>query len=73
MCCKNQGHQSCGCQREKSHGCGHKGHFSRRFFSNQEKITQLESYLVYPEEMKSVARVQVFRDFLIQKAQRWTY
>ncbi|RYG06620.1 MAG: LysR family transcriptional regulator, partial [Burkholderiales bacterium] len=31
------------------------------------------SYLVYPEEMKSVARVQVFRDFLIQKSQRWTY
>jgi DNA-binding transcriptional LysR family regulator len=37
------------------------------------EMPQLESYLVYPEEMKSVARVQVFRDFLIQKAQRWTY
>ena len=33
----------------------------------------LESYLVYAEEMRSVARVQAFRDFLVQKAQRWTY
>ncbi|GGH28876.1 transcriptional regulator [Alsobacter metallidurans] len=33
----------------------------------------LDSYLVYPEEMKNVARVQVFRDFLVSKAQRWTY
>ena len=39
----------------------------------ESEMPQLESYLVYPEEMKSVARVQVFRDFLIQKAQRWTY
>ena len=36
-------------------------------------MPNLESYLVYPEEMKSVARVQAFRDFLIQKAQRWTH
>jgi hypothetical protein len=33
----------------------------------------LESYLVYPEEMRSVARLQVFRDFLASKAQRWAY
>jgi DNA-binding transcriptional LysR family regulator len=33
----------------------------------------LTSYLVYAEEMRHVARVQVFRDFLISKAQRWTY
>jgi DNA-binding transcriptional LysR family regulator len=37
------------------------------------EMPSLDSYLVYPEEMKSVARVQAFRDFLIQKAQRWTY
>ncbi len=36
-------------------------------------MPSLDSYLVYPEEMKSVARVQVFRDFLVSKAQRWTY
>lgn len=33
----------------------------------------LEAYLVYPEEMRSVARLQVFRDFLVSKAQRWSY
>jgi DNA-binding transcriptional LysR family regulator len=37
------------------------------------EMPALDSYLVYPEEMKSVARVQAFRDFLIQKAQRWTF
>src|SRR5262245_22824643 len=33
----------------------------------------LDAYFVYPEEMRSVARVQVFRDFLVSKAQRWNY
>ena len=33
----------------------------------------LDSYFVYPEELKSVARVQVFRDFLVANAQRWTF
>jgi DNA-binding transcriptional LysR family regulator len=33
----------------------------------------LDAYFVYPEELKSVARVQVFRDFLVSKAQRWTF
>lgn len=37
------------------------------------EMPSLDCYLVYPEEMKSVARVQVFRDFLIAKAQRWTF
>ncbi|KAJ8138204.1 hypothetical protein OY671_008583, partial [Metschnikowia pulcherrima] len=32
---------------------------------------QLDTYFVYPEELKSVARVQVFRDFIVSKAQRW--
>ena len=32
---------------------------------------QLDTYFVYPEELKSVARVQVFRDFVVGKAQRW--
>jgi DNA-binding transcriptional LysR family regulator len=32
---------------------------------------QLDTYLVYPEELKTVARVQVFRDFVVSKAQRW--
>ncbi len=29
-----------------------------------------DAYFSYPEELKSVARVQVFRDFLVSKAQR---
>jgi DNA-binding transcriptional LysR family regulator len=33
----------------------------------------LDAYFVYPEELKSVARVQVFRDFLVSKAQRWAF
>jgi DNA-binding transcriptional LysR family regulator len=33
----------------------------------------VDAYFVYPEEMKSVARIQVFRDFLVSKAQRWSY
>lgn len=37
------------------------------------ELPALDSYLVYPEEMKAVARVQVFRDFLISKAQRWAF
>lgn len=40
---------------------------------NVPDMPSLDSYLVYPEEMKSVARVQVFRDFLVSKAQRWTF
>lgn len=32
-----------------------------------------DAYFVYPEEMKSVARIQVFRDFLVAKAQRWQF
>ena len=33
----------------------------------------LDTYLVYAEEMRNVARVQAFRDFLVAKAQRWSY
>jgi len=33
----------------------------------------LDAYFVYPEELKSVARVMVFRDFLVSKAQRWSF
>jgi DNA-binding transcriptional LysR family regulator len=33
----------------------------------------LDAYFVYPEELKSVARIQVFRDFLVANAQRWHF
>ncbi len=39
----------------------------------QEQMPELDCYLVYAEELKGVARVQVFRDFLVSKAQRWSY
>lgn len=39
----------------------------------EEAMPQLDCYLVYPESLKQVARVQVFRDFLVSKAQRWTF
>ena len=39
----------------------------------QADMPEMECFLVYPEEMKNVARVQAFRDFLASKAQRWRY
>jgi DNA-binding transcriptional LysR family regulator len=39
----------------------------------EEDAPALEAYFVYPEELKSVARVQAFRDFLVSKAQRWNF
>ena len=35
------------------------------------ELPEFDSYFVYPEELKTVARVQVFRDFVVSKAQRW--
>jgi DNA-binding transcriptional LysR family regulator len=43
-----------------------------QLFAESDAIA-LDAYFVYPEELKSVARVQVFRDFLVAKAQRWHY
>jgi DNA-binding transcriptional LysR family regulator len=43
-----------------------------QLFSETEGFSY-DAYFVYPEELKSVARVQVFRDFLVAKAQRWSY
>jgi len=43
-----------------------------QLFSDTE-APSLEAYFVYPEELRSVARVQVFRDFLVSKAQRWQF
>ena len=36
-------------------------------------MPEMECFLVYPEELKNVARVQVFRDFLVSNAQRWDF
>jgi DNA-binding transcriptional LysR family regulator len=43
-----------------------------QLFGDTETIA-LDAYFVYPEELKSVARVQAFRDFLVSKAQRWNF
>ena len=39
----------------------------------QADMPELDCYFVYPEELKSVARVQVHRDFLVANAQRWRF
>src|SRR5207248_209171 len=41
-----------------------------QLFGESDSI-QLDTYFVYPEELKTVARVQVFRDFVVSTAQRW--
>ena len=43
-----------------------------QLFGEQDTLA-LDAYFVYPEELKSVARIQVFRDFLVANAQRWTF
>jgi DNA-binding transcriptional LysR family regulator len=43
-----------------------------QLFGDAEALA-LDAFFVYPEELKSVARVQVFRDFLVANAQRWNF
>ena len=43
-----------------------------QLFSDADPIA-LDAYFVYPEELKTVARVQAFRDFLVANAQRWNF
>jgi DNA-binding transcriptional LysR family regulator len=44
-----------------------------QLFGDTSSTLAYDAYFVYPEELKSVARVQVFRDFLVSKAQRWHF
>jgi hypothetical protein len=37
------------------------------------EVPSFAAYFVYPAELKNSARVHVFRDFLISKAQNWPY
>jgi len=37
------------------------------------QLPTLPIYFVYPEELKTAKKVQVFRDFLISKARQWQY
>jgi hypothetical protein len=36
-------------------------------------MPEMDCFLVYTEELKNVARVHAFRDFLVSTAQRWRY
>ena len=38
----------------------------------QSQTPTLEAYLAYPEELRNVRRIQVFRDFLLSKVSAWT-
>lgn len=38
-----------------------------------EQVPGFDSYFVYPAELKNSARVHAFRDFLVSKAQKWSY
>ena len=39
----------------------------------QAEMPEMQCFLVYPEELKNVARIEAFRDFLVRAAQRWRY
>jgi DNA-binding transcriptional LysR family regulator len=36
-------------------------------------LPEYNTYFVYPAELKTTARVRAFRDFLVAKAEEWTY
>jgi len=38
-----------------------------------ERVPGFSTYFVYPAELKNSARVHVFRDFLLRKAESWSY
>ncbi|WP_417769554.1 LysR family transcriptional regulator [Stappia sp.] len=37
------------------------------------EVPNFDTYFVYPSELKNTARIAVFRDFLLSKAERWTF
>ena len=37
------------------------------------EVPEFDTYFCYPGEMRSTAKLQVFRDFLISKARHWKY
>ena len=36
-------------------------------------VPSFDTYFVYPSELKNTARITAFRDFLLAKAERWTF
>ena len=39
----------------------------------EDQIPSFDTYFVYPSELKNTARITAFRDFLLAKADRWSY
>lgn len=39
----------------------------------EEEVPTFDTYFTYPAELKNSARVHAFRDFLLSKAQNWSY
>ncbi|MBA4203866.1 MAG: LysR family transcriptional regulator [Polymorphum sp.] len=39
----------------------------------EDQIPSFDTYFVYPSELKNTARITAFRDFLLAKAERWSY
>ena len=37
------------------------------------ELPTIKVYFVYPEELKTAKKVQVFRDFLVAKARQWKF
>ena len=40
---------------------------------SEETLPSYQTYFVYPAELKTTSRVRAFRDFLVAKAEAWTY
>lgn len=39
----------------------------------EESVPSFDTYFVYTEDLRSSARVQAFRDFLVSEAQKWQF
>ena len=39
----------------------------------EESLPEFDIFFVYPEEMKSSKRIDVFRDFLVAKSREWSF
>lgn len=39
----------------------------------EDKVPSLDTYFVYPSELKNTARVTAFREFLLSSAEKWVY
>ncbi|MCB1491255.1 MAG: hypothetical protein KDJ77_05565 [Rhodobiaceae bacterium] len=40
---------------------------------DEKKLPTFDTYFVYPEELRTMARIDCFRDFLFARAREWAY